>query len=220
MTTGLRVPAECEACVCGKAARARGGACPFTEQAYERGEHLFHEGEIAERVWFVKRGTVVLARGADGANARARAVRRSGSFVGLEALVSPRHLDTARASEPTVACSAPIALVDEWLGTPGMPARMALEQQLRAEVAEPLHAASPDGKAIERVARWILAEPSVHDGAVRPLLRRDVAGLLGMAAETFSRALAELTRLGAIEITRKQLCVKDRAVLAAAAQRE
>ncbi len=127
----------------------------------------------------------------------------------------PRYLDSARASEPSVACSAPLARVDEWLGAPDQPARTVLEQQLCAETAEPLHAASPDGTATERVARWVLAE--VGEGEGRPLLRRDLAGLLGMVAETFSRALAELSRRGAIETTRRHLRVKDVAALRRAA---
>jgi CRP-like cAMP-binding protein len=216
MTRELRVQWECEACPCGRASRATGTSCPFSEEAHERGATLFHAGDLAERVWFVKRGTIVLTRanGEPGAG-RARAVRRDGAFVGLEALVRGRYLDTARASEPTIACVAPLAQVDAWLGAPGTPARTALEQVLRAEVAEPPHAASPDGTATQRVARWILDAAGASD--TRPLMRRDVAGLLGMVPETFSRALAELVRLGAVAANRRHVTIVDLGVLTRAA---
>jgi CRP-like cAMP-binding protein len=216
MTRALRVQGDCDACACGQASRNIGRPCPFSEQAHERGEHLFQEGDAAERVYFIKHGTVVLARGSgDEASGRARAVRRDGTFVGLEALVGPRYLHSARVTEPTTVCSAPLTRVDDWLGPAGLPARTALEQMLRAEAEEPLHAASPDGTAVERVARWILDE--LREGVMRPLPRRDVAGLLGMAPETFSRALAELSRRDAIETTRRHLKVKDAVALRRAA---
>jgi CRP-like cAMP-binding protein len=209
MSSALRVQAECDACACGKASRATGRPCPFTEELHERGEHLYEEGQAADRVWFVKRGTVVLSRASgDETAARARNVRRSGAFVGLEALVHPRYVDSARAGEATIACSAPLAQVDAWLGPPGLPARTALEQQLRSDVHQPLRSASPDGTAIERVARWVIAEVRQGEDG-RPLLRRDVAGLLGMAPETFSRALASLVERGAIETSRRHVWVRN-----------
>ena len=216
MTRELQVLAECESCPCGRASRAAGIACPFTRQDYERGTYMFHEGDAAERVWFITRGTVVLTRASgDEADGRARAVRRSGAFVGLEALVRRRYLDSARTTETTLACAAPVASVDDWLGAPGTTARTALEQVLRSEAEEPLHAASPDGTATQRVARWILQE--VQPNVARQLPRRDVAGLLGMVPETFSRALAELARQDAIETTRRHLRIKDAQVLLRAA---
>jgi CRP-like cAMP-binding protein len=193
-----------------------GTECPFDDQEHAKGDYLFHEGDAAEQVWFIKRGTVVLHRSSgDEGDARARAVRRPGSFVGLEALVRPRYLDSARTSEPTTACRASKRTIDEWLGAPGTPARTALEQVLLTEAEEPQRAASPDGTATRRVARWILQ--SVSEGADYQLPRRDVAGLLGMVPETFSRALAALSRVGAIETTRRHLRIKDALALRNAA---
>jgi CRP/FNR family transcriptional regulator len=205
----------CESCACGHASTVVGRPCPFVLETCERGATLFREGDPADRVYVIRRGTVVLTRASGEAGARARAVRRTGAFVGLEALIAPRYLDSARASEPTAACRAPLAAVDDWLGAPGTPARLALEQLLRSEVDEPLHAASPDGTAIERVARWILDE--AQGGAPRALPRRDVAGLLGMVPETLSRALAALVRAGAITTNRRHLRVVDAQALRTAA---
>jgi CRP-like cAMP-binding protein len=208
--------AACESCVCAQASRALGRPCPFTPLEHDRGAVLFHEGDPSTRVWFIRHGTVVLDRSnSDAVAARAHAVRRAGAFVGLDGLVAPKRADSARTTEPTTACGAPLAAVDDWLGVPGTPARLVLEQILRSEADEPPHAASPDGTATERVARWILKE--VHDGAPRALPRRDVAGLLGMVPETLSRALARLVALGAIETTRRHLRIVDVPGLRAAA---
>ena len=216
MKPPLPVSEECESCPCGRASRAVESACPFVTLEIERGAHLFHEGESADRVWFVRRGTVVLSRVRGAAPAgRARAVRGHGDFVGLEALVHASYLDNARATAKVAACMAKLPDVDAWLGARGTPARTALEQVLRCEAHEPLAAASPDGTALARVARWILNE--LGENAGRELPRRDVAGLLGMVPETFSRALAELTRRAAIETTRFHLRITDADALRRAA---
>ena len=199
-----------------RASQAIGRTCPFTEETHARGAYLCREGDAAQRMWFIRRGTVVLTRASgDEADTRARGVRRPGSFVGLEALVRARYRDSARTTEPTLACRATLATVDDWLGAPGTPARTALEQVLRTEVEEPQQAASPDGTAVERVARWILQEVQEHVAYELP--RRDVAGLLGMAPETFSRALASLERQHAISRTRRHLRIKDPLALLRAA---
>lgn len=207
---------SCASCPCGHAAGiGSGGSCPLIDRRKERGEYLFFEGEPATHVWFVKRGTVVLARGSGEGEGqeRARAVRKAGAFVGLEALVQPTYLDTARVTSSTTVCGATLAAVNAWLGAPGTPARVALEQVLRATGDDAPRAAGPDGNAVRRVARWLLADQQ----SAGPLPRRDVAGLLGMVPETLSRALAQLSDLGAVEVTRRSLRVRDPSALRAAA---
>jgi CRP-like cAMP-binding protein len=198
---------SCASCPCGQAAGVgNGGRCPLVDRRRARGETIYVEGEIAHHVWFVKRGSVVLTRaGADGGE-HARAVRRAGAFIGLEALVQPSYVDSARVASPAVLCGAPLADIDAWLGGKETPLRMALEQVLRAEVTDLPRAAGPDGRALERVARWILDQGTGDDA---PVARRYVAGLLGMAPETFSRALTRLADRGAIEVTRTSLRVVD-----------
>ena len=80
--------ASCSSCPCGKAAGVRyGGRCPLVDRKRGRDELLALEGDAAQTVWFIKRGTVVLSRSAADGVDRPRAVRGPGSFVGLEALI-------------------------------------------------------------------------------------------------------------------------------------
>jgi CRP-like cAMP-binding protein len=94
---------------------------------------------------------------------------------------------------------------------------MVLEQVLRAECSASPRAATTDGTAMERVARWILAES--ERGELSQVPRCFAAGLLGMAPETFSRALTQLAEAGAVEVTRRSLAVRDAELLRAAARR-
>ncbi len=207
---------SCASCPVGVAAQvSQGGRCPLVDRKWKRGAVIHVEGEAAEQVRFLKRGTVVLTRAGagDGSPGRARALRQVGHFIGLEALVRNTYLDSARAVSDAVLCGAPRAFMDIWLGGHGSPLRMAFEQVLRAECDDLPTPSAPDGRAVQRVARWILNERS--ERIETPVPRRVTAGLLGMVPETFSRALARLTALGAIDVTRTAVSVRDVAVLQA-----
>lgn len=201
---------NCATCPAGRASGVgRGGRCPFVARLRPAGSYVYFQGEPADVVWFVKKGTVVLSRspGDVAGEDSAHAVRRVGSFIGIEALVSPTYLDSARVTEDATLCGTSRENASLWLGPPETPARITLEQVLRASYAEAPRAAGADGSAVQRVARWVLEE--ARDGRAPSLPRHIVANLLGMVPETFSRALAQLSRRGAIDLTRKLIRVKD-----------
>lgn len=205
----------CETCPVGKASGP--GRCPFSDRRWQPGELVQLEGAPADSVGFVMRGAVVLARATDAGGEIVHAVRSVGDFIGLEALVRPTYLDTARAITTTTVCRAPREVVGDWLGAEGTPARLALEQTLRTSSADIPRGARPDGRAVARVARWIMAEEHASNGNGQQIPRRIVAGLLGMAPETLSRALAELARKNAIHLTRRSIKIKEPDALEAAA---
>lgn len=208
---------ECSACEVGRASGVgRGQFCPFIERRLPAGATLYAAGQRAGHVWFVRAGTVVLARAiADEGAPRARAVRFAGSFVGLEVLVSPVYTDTATAASEVAVCGASSDGIDAWLGARGTPARTALEITLRTSGDDRPRESAGDGSAVARLARWLLAEGP--RGVTVGVPRHVIADLLGMRAETLSRALGELARRGAIETTRTTLCIVDEEALAAAA---
>jgi CRP-like cAMP-binding protein len=177
------------------------GRCPLDDVQHRKGDLLFSEGDPATTVWFVKRGCVLLTRAGT-----PHAVRRAGSFVGMEALVRDTYMHSARVTSAAILGRGSRELLDEWLAN-GDSARMVLEEVLRSECGDAPQAARADGSARERVARWILAEASQGSGSQVP--RRFAAGLLGMKPETFSRALAQLAQTGAIEVTRRSVEVRD-----------
>jgi CRP-like cAMP-binding protein len=184
------------------------------------GELIYLEGEPAQQVWFVKQGAIALSRkgGENHAEGRVHAVRFAGGFVGLEALVSDRYHDSARATEDAILCGITRAALDGWLEARSGPARAVLELVLRAQCGEPPRRAPPDGSAIQRVATWLVDEEP--RGASLRLPRRIIADLLGMRPETLSRALAALTGRGVIAATRTEIAVLDRDRLGRLAGRE
>ncbi len=204
---------SCIDCAVGLASgTAQGQFCPFVNRARQAGELLMLAGEPAEHCWFVKEGTVALYREANAhdAGSSAYAVRFPGSFVGLEAMVSDRYLDTARATTDVVVCGITRTGMDAWLGAKGTPCRTALEISLRSSV-DPRRRTAASGPAIRRVADWLCDEGPRGSAAALP--RKLVAELLGMRAETFSRALAQLAASGAIVTTRRTLRIVDERAL-------
>lgn len=210
---------SCFSCPVGRAAGVgQGGRCVFVDRHRGRSEYVYIEGEAAEHVWFVKRGQVVLTQSAGDTNrdAGARAIRGPGAFLGLEALVRHTYLDTARALTDVTLCGAARADVDAWLGPSEAPARAALQQVLLTMCGDIPRGASADGSSVVRVARWILDDsPTAQNGGSVP--RHVVANLLGMVPETLSRALAQLARSGAIQVTRQEVKIRNPQALRAAA---
>jgi CRP/FNR family transcriptional regulator len=217
----LMSPAQpCSLCRIGAASGVgAGGACPMVDRRRPAGASLYAAGEAADRLWYVKQGTVLLSRDADEAGASdgvGWAVRRPGSLVGVEALVRDTYLDSARAVTDVVVCGAPREVMQVWLRTREPAARAVLETVLLALCSDAPRAASADGNARQRVAAWILDQgrgPSAPAG----LPRHVVAGLLGMLPETLSRALAAIAKTGAIEVTRRRIEIRDAAALEAIA---
>ena len=183
--------------------------CPFVDRARAAGELVYLEGEPAQQVWFVKQGTIALLRkgGENHAEGRVRAVRFAGSFIGLEALVAERYLDSARATSDAILCGTTRAGLDGWLEPRDGPARVVLELTLRAQCWELPRRAPPDGSAVERVAGWLWEEG--QRGATLGLPRHIIADLLGMRPETLSRAIATLVDRGLIAATRNEIAILD-----------
>ena len=207
----------------------RGGRCVMVDRRRTAGASLYVAGEPVEKIWFVKRGSVLLSRDADeaGGEGVAWAVRRAGSLLGVEGLVRGTYLDSARALTDVIVCIASRDEVAAWIrghdpatlrqaegASPSSPAGAVLECVLVALSGDSPRRAGADGSARQRVAAWLLDRP----GGQGPGMPRHVlAGLLGMLPETLSRALASLAAQGAVEVTRKRVEIRDAAALEAAA---
>ena len=201
---------SCTECPVGRASgTCEGLPCPFVDRERMPGESLYLEGEVADRVWFVKRGSVGLFREAGERHGEGIAwtVRGPGTLLGLECLVRKTYVDSARTLSPVTVCILSTEQALDWFRRRGEAARTALELVVGAGCYDAPRPTSSDGTAVQRVARWLIDESPRRNGGGLP--RRVVAQLLGMLPETLSRALAELKRRGAIELTRRKVAVRD-----------
>lgn len=137
---------KCADCALGQASGiAASQICPFITRTYARGETLCSAGEPAGYVWFVKEGVVALGRSAHDPD-RIDALRLPGSYIGLEALMRPTYLCTARVLARTILCGAPRDAFLRW--TRRSDDRLAT--MLWAALADPLLVEMAAGEAPER----------------------------------------------------------------------
>ena len=210
----------CTRCPVGRASGiAEGGRCPFVPRKRGAGAVLHVAGDGVDRVWFVKSGAVLVTRSVDEERIEGMpwAIRRAGSFLGLEGLVRPDHLDSAHALTDVTLCGASLPTVEAWLDRGRAALRVLLEAVLEAEARDRPLRGNADGTAPQRAAAWLLENaPDTSSGAIP---RRVLAGLLGMRPETLSRALAALAQGGAIRLGRREVAVVDRTQLRSVARK-
>ena len=209
-----RAITDCVTCPMGAAADVgRGGRCPLVERRRPAGAALYLAGEPIDRVYFVKRGSVLLSREAGEARGEGIpwAVRGPGALLGVEGLVHSTYLDSARCVTEAAVCAAPKAEIRAWIRACDAAPHAMLECVLRSQCTDAPRRAGSDGSAVSRVARWLL-DGKNGEGQRRSssLPRRVVAGLLGMQPETLSRALATLAARGAVTVTRRRVDIVDR----------
>ena len=205
---------ECRRCPVGIASGiAERGRCPFVPRKRAAGAVLHVAGDGVDRVSFVKKGAVLITRSVDEERVEGTpwAIRRAGTFLGLEGLLGTHHLDSARALTDVTLCSATLEAVEAWLAARRTGARVLLDSVLRSTTRERPLRGNADGTAPRRAASWLLENADRwFTGATS---RRVMAGLLGMRPETLSRALRTLAQRGAIRHGRTSIEILDRARL-------
>lgn len=194
---------------------------------YDRGEVVFHEGDLAETVHFIAQGWVVARRGTDAGSTLAFTRAGPGEAFGEMAMLadSARRTTTIVAIEPTVTLALRYADFERLCQAhPGV--RELLVRLLAARVSrlsdhllEALYVSSD-----ERVARRLLDLCETYAagagaGAVRvPVTQTDLAELAGASRPTVNRVLARLAVKGVLTPSKGRVLVHDRAALRRAAR--
>jgi CRP/FNR family transcriptional regulator len=188
-----------------------------------RGEHAYVAGAAVGRLLVVHHGRLTLVhRSADGREQVVR-VLQEGDFVGEEAFLTgarPDH-DAVAAGEVQLCTFAHADLTGLVTRYPG--SRSACPQRQRHWPGRTDFAAVA-AHVGARVATYLLDQPVGRDAAGRPVVRLDmakkhIASYLGTTPESFSRALAALTRAGAIRTAgRRDVVLTDVPALEARAR--
>ena len=198
---------HCEECPLGPSP-----SCRFKPRPIAAGAQLWEQGAAKPTLLFIKSGLLSL----DTVDVEGRAlhvgVRGPRSMLGFEALQHAPARGTVVALTPATVCT----LAEPGTLTAGESAqllRLAVEELSQVERDVDLRT----GPALSRVARFFARfERLLTPGQRAPFSKRHVASLLGLRAETFSRCLRELSRLGVLASAR-QPSVRDAAELDAIA---
>jgi len=193
----LPLRSECASCALGRVSQP--GPCPFHDQARPAGSVLLAQGERAKAAWYLREGTALLSSVNEGGDETLCALRGPGSVLGLEALHDRPLEYEAWALSDVVVCRLDAAAFRAWVGDRNSPLGAMLDLSLQEGWQRQHERIALSGRAVVRLARFLLERRRMEAGD-RPLAveQQVVARMLGMRAETLSRALAQLRDAGAI----------------------
>jgi CRP-like cAMP-binding protein len=190
-----------------------------TSRTFERGQALFNEGQLADRVLVLRSGMVKVTSSTSSGREVVLAFRGPGELVGdLAALDGEPRSATIRAVEPVEALTVPAtafrALLHERPAVTLVLLTM-LGRRLRDADAKRIEFSTYT--TIQRVAvrlvelgeRFGLQDAS---GAVRialPLSQEELAGATGSSIESVGRALQTMRALNCVETRRREIWILD-----------
>jgi CRP/FNR family cyclic AMP-dependent transcriptional regulator len=184
---------------------------------FRRGQALFTEGDLAERVFVIERGWVMISSIAPGGREIVLGIRGPGDVVGdLSALDSAPRSATALAVGDVEATVAPGSALTRALNDIGKATELLriLAARLRDADRKRLEFAALD--TLGRVA-WRLQElgerfgEETSDGVVveLPLSQEQLASWCGASREATVKALSALRALGCIATGRRSVVIRD-----------
>ena len=168
-----------------------------------RGESAYTAGAPVSRLLVVHHGQLALVHRSPDGRERVVRVLHTGDFVGEDAFLSgarPDH-DAVAAKDTQLCTFAHADLAHLIRSHPGIALRMLRSVSTRLADTQRMLAAVAGSDVTARLAGYLLDQPAGRDAAGSPVIRlpmakKDVASYLGTTPETFSRALASLTRAG------------------------
>jgi CRP-like cAMP-binding protein len=208
MTT--READRCDVCALGRASKP--GPCPFHDLTRRAGSLLAAQGDVPTHVWYLRRGTVLLTATSAAGDETFCALRGPETLIGLEMLRGTPSAYDAWALSDVEGCRLDADSFTHWIGNRGTPMGAILEFSLAEGSRWQRERIALAGRAVARVARFLAERRALDD---RPLAveHRLLARMLGMRAETLSRALGRLRDEGVLEPGR-EIAIADVEALA------
>jgi CRP-like cAMP-binding protein len=185
-----------------------------TEKTFGPNEELFGEGESADHIYKMVRGTVRSYKSLGGGRRKIEAFRLRGDVFGLEA-GKEREFCAEAVDEVSVLITRRMTVVGATIDCEAV-------QELWAATARELqrvqrHALLLAMNARQRVACFLLemsrrlGEPDVVE---LPMSRQDIADYLGLTIETVSRTITRFEAKGLVWLpTSRQIVLRDRGAL-------
>ncbi|WP_090348316.1 fumarate/nitrate reduction transcriptional regulator Fnr [Pseudomonas oryzae] len=182
----------------------------------QRGEYLFSAGEPLRQLHAVRAGTLKTYLLSSEGEEQITGFHLPGEMLGLDGLGTNSHLSFAVALETCMVCAIPLARLEELAGS--MPR---LRTELLRVMSQAIHADHEQMRltrkpAEERLAAFLLELSqrfrargySAHN-FILPMSRCEIANYLGLTSETVSRLLTRYRDRGLVEISGREVCLRD-----------
>lgn len=183
------------------------------EITFKKGETLFRQEEIAHSIYFVREGTLKILKTSSMGQEKIFSLYQGGQFVALSTLFNPPHHypATAMAVEETIVVKVPREVLEAGILSTEAATREWFKQlNRRLEGVQQLLTDQVFIDAKERFRKWLQRFTAVQlssssdDVLIKiPVTKQEVADLLSIRRETFSRLLGELKEEGVCEVKGK-----------------
>jgi CRP/FNR family transcriptional regulator, cyclic AMP receptor protein len=182
-----------------------------------RGDVLFHEGDVPDRLFVVLSGRIAIASKSIDGRESVYALMETGNLFGEMGLLDnlPRSAE-ARALEPSRALAVPYGPVRELFDR--QPARLWNVVRMLSGRLRAMDEALADSVFLDvtgRTAKRLLELANGADEFVLPVTQEELAGMVGASRERVNKAIASFIRLGWIsqQERRYRILQRDRLTL-------
>ncbi len=183
----------------------------------EKGEHLYRMRDTFSTVYAIRSGSVKTYTSIESGAEQVTGFHLPGELLGLNAISTQYHTNSAVALETTSVCEVPFdRLKDLTRDIPAMQHHMlhVMSQEIQSDHCQLMMIAKMSAEA--RLARFLLSL-SMHFGTRGfsatefhlSMSRNDIANLLGLAVETISRLFSHFQEEGLLTVERKHIVIHD-----------
>jgi CRP-like cAMP-binding protein len=179
---------------------------PIDDMDFQPNAVLYTEGQSAQGLLTLRKGTVKLVRATVDGRERIVRVLRPGDVIGLEALVTGRYDSEAVAMVNVSVCRIPLSVINHLSSnSPRLHLRLMQKWQQALKDADDWLAELNFGSARQRVASLALKMRDPDQTQFTSFFARDDMGaMLDLKLETVSREISGLVRDGALKACDKQ----------------
>jgi CRP/FNR family transcriptional regulator, anaerobic regulatory protein len=179
---------------------------PIDDMVFQSDSVMYTEGQTAQGLYTLRKGTVKLVRSTVDGRERIVRVLRPGDVIGLESLGTGRYDCEAVAMVDISVCRIPLSVITQLSGTsPRLHLRLMQKWQQALKDADDWLAELNFGSARQRVAGLALKMRDPDRPQFTSFFARDDMGaMLDLKLETVSREISGLVRDGALKACDKQ----------------
>lgn len=182
------------------------------------GDHLFRQGNRFDALYAVRAGCVKSYIDTENGEEQVLGFHLPGALVGMDAIYRGLHQCSATALDTSMVCRLPFSELSDM--TREIPNLQRQLFRLMSRDLENSYSLSGQHTVEERLAGFLLgfgdrmrARGFSSNHFVLPMSRQDIASYLRLAPETISRALSRFAEESLIEISRRDIRLKNRLVL-------
>ena len=189
-----------------------------TVHKYEKGQVIFWEGTPAFAIHCLYSGAVKLYKTGPKTEPQVIRLLGPGEIFGYRALLADEpYAATAEAVETTVICTfTKQTLFDLLKQSPDLTMRLLAKMAVELKTSEEQMLAIAQETVRQRTAKLLLFLAEGNQQVTRrartlkvPLLRKEMAQMVGTTPETFSRTLRFLASKGILNLTRSEITIKN-----------